>query len=125
MSTRSSRVAFPTLPPVRRNQRDQTSIFIIVSGFDSIGQFFTEQTATTNVSENGCCFRLHRDVAFDALLAIQVADAASDVRARPALYQVAWMERMIKGSLIGVARLHGDPNWCQAMPHSDLAIRKA
>ena len=116
MSRIFNRSAFPAPPPVRRNPRDETSIFIVVSGFDSAGHFFTEHTATTNISENGCCFRLRQDVAFEGLLAIQTIDASSDAKSHPALYQVAWMERLVKGVQIGVARLHGESSWHLAQP---------
>jgi len=102
--------------PVRRDPRDEASIFIVVSGFDAAGHFFTEHTITANVSDNGCCFRLNHELSFDALIAIQTAAERNDTGQRPALYQVAWMERLAKGALVGVARLHGDSAWHLVLP---------
>jgi hypothetical protein len=116
MSSKSSRNALAVPPQVRRDPRDPASIFIVVSGFDSAGHFFTEHTATINISDNGCCFRLNREVPFDSLLAIQTLDQNSDAPSRPALYQIAWLERLTKGATIGAARLHGEANWYLALP---------
>lgn len=95
----------------RRDPREDSTIFISVSGFDSAGHFFTEHTATLNVSEHGCCFRLNREIPCDSLLAIQTLEHDSDASSRTALYQIAWMEKVPKGSTLGAARLHGGANW--------------
>jgi len=116
MSSKSSRSTFPAPPQVRRDPRDPDSIFIVVSGFDSAGHFFTEHTATINISDNGCCFRLNREVPVDSLLAVQTLDQDSDAPSRPALYQIAWLERLTKGATVGAARLHGEANWYLALP---------
>jgi hypothetical protein len=126
MSSKFSRNAFPAPPLIRRDPRDIASIFIVVSGFDRKGHFFTEHTATTNVSDNGCCFRLNREVPVDALLALQTLEQNSDSPSPPTLFQIAWMERLPKGATVGAARLHGEANWYMALPAaSDQQTPKA
>lgn len=105
-------------PFIRRDLRVQTTIFISVSGFDAAGHFFTEHTATTNVSQRGCCFRLRREIFYGSLLAIQTLECNSDAGSRTALYQIAWMERLTKGATVGAARLHGEGNWYLSTPAS-------
>ena len=100
----------------RHETRVPAAILVEVSGFDHLGHFFAEHTATTNVSENGCCFRLKTPVSFESLLAIQPVTTGQDSSARPVLYQIAWMEPVDIGAVIGVARLHGESTWCVAFP---------
>jgi hypothetical protein len=104
MPIKSNRETLLTPPPVRREPREAATLFIVVVGFDLAGHFFTDHTVTINISENGCCFRLNREVSFDALIAIQTRDHNSDALARPSLYQIAWMERMARGATVGAAR---------------------
>lgn len=104
MSIKSNREILLTPPPIRREPREAATLLILVFGFDLAGHFFTDHTVTINISENGCCFRLNREIAFDALIAIQTQDLNSDAVARPSLYQIAWMERMAKGAAVGAAR---------------------
>jgi|ERR1700690_2000838 len=111
MSIKSNRETLLTPPRIRRDPRESATLFIAVFGFDLAGHFFTDHTVTINISENGCCFRLNREVPFDTLLAIQTLDHNSDAIARPSLYQIAWMERMVRGATVGAARLHGEANW--------------
>jgi hypothetical protein len=111
MSIKSNQNMLNVPPPVRRGPRESATLFIAVFGFDLAGHFFTDHTVTVNISEDGCCFRLNREVPFDTLLAIQTLDHNSDALARPALYQIAWMERMARGATVGAARLQGDSMW--------------
>jgi hypothetical protein len=108
MSIKSNRETLLTPPPIRREPREPSTLFIIVFGFDLAGHFFTDHTVTINISENGCCFRLNREVPFDTLLAIKTLDHNSDAIARPSLYQIAWMERMLKGATVGAVRLKSE-----------------
>jgi hypothetical protein len=108
MPIKSNRETLLAPPQIRRESREPATIFILVFGFDVAGHFFTDHTVTINISENGCCFRLNREVAFDALIAIQTQDHNSDARARPSLYQIAWMERMAKGATVGAARAESE-----------------
>lgn len=100
----------------RQEPRRSASIFVEVSGFDRHGRFFSEHTATKNASERGCCFRLQQDVSMDALLAIQPVAPLPDSSGRPVLFQIAWMEPMQEGTVVGAARLHGEITWCVAFP---------
>ena len=111
MPIKSNQTTLIAPPPVRRDPRESATLFIVVFGFDQAGHFFTDHTVTINISENGCCFRLNREVLFDALLAIQTLDHNSDALCRPALYQIAWMETMARGATVGAARLQGESNW--------------
>jgi hypothetical protein len=111
MPIKSNQTAQIVPPPIRREPREPATLFIVVFGFDQAGHFFTDHTVTINISENGCCFRLNREVPFDALLAIQTLDHNSDAVSRPTLYQIAWMETMARGAAVGAARLQGESNW--------------
>ena len=103
----------------RRERRLPAAIFVEVSGFDKRGRFFSEHTATTNISDHGCCFRLRQELAFDALLAIQPVVPVAETSGQPVLYQIAWIEPMEHGAVVGVARLHGETTWCVAFPASE------
>jgi PilZ domain len=94
-------------PRVRRETRTPATIPLSVSGFDESGHFFSEHTATLNVSTNGCCFRLQADIAPDALVALQ-SDSGQDVLpGHPVFYQVAWREDSDLGATVGAARTDG------------------
>jgi hypothetical protein len=100
----------------RFEQRVSASIFVEVSGFDKRGRFFTEHTATTDVSIHGCCFHLRQDIALDALLAIQPVVPSAGSSGEPVLFQIAWMEPIERGAVVGASRLHGETSWCVAFP---------
>jgi len=92
-------------PRVRREPRIASAIVIEVSGFDEIGRFFSEHTATQNVSAHGCCFRLKARISPDALLTLQALGGERCLPARPAFYQVVWIERIGASALVGAYRL--------------------
>src|ERR1700685_4741091 len=56
----------------RREDRVPLALTIEVCGFDCSLRFFTERTETCNVSDSGCQFRLHTEVAPETVVALRV-----------------------------------------------------
>ena len=100
----------------RREQRTDIAVIVEVCGFDKSGHFFAEHTATLNVSTNGCCFRLRAEIAPDAQLAVQPVSTEPGATAQPVLYNIAWLELLENGALVGASRVQGQTSWCVAFP---------
>jgi hypothetical protein len=113
-------------PRVRREPRVVAAIMVEVSGFDQDGHFFTEHTATQNVSQSGCCFHLSAALSPDALVALQSAGGEAGLPTRPAFYQVVWMETLDPGALVGAFRTNGEATLHEAIQAaSDTRTHKA
>ncbi len=102
----------------RREKRIRLVFPIEVCGFGRKGQFFIEQTATADVSQNGCSFSLKTEVdrgAFVALKLIKRNSAESNTE-RPLLFEIARMNPIVNGWVLGAKKLQPENPWCIAFP---------
>jgi PilZ domain len=105
-----------------RDRRRETRIPLVfpieVSGFDRRGRFFTERSKTSDVSANGCRFRISTEIARGALIAIKLVSRNSEqtLPERPLLFQVARLEKKEDGWILGAAKLQPENLWCIAFP---------
>lgn len=89
---------------------------IEVCGFDRHGHFFTERSMTTDVSESGCDFDLHREVERDSIIAIRVINHrfGREIDSQPILFKIARMEPCSIGwTLVGSKLQPGGPCWVE------------
>jgi hypothetical protein len=95
----------------RRENRMGLQFSIEVSGFDRFGKYFRERSETTNVSKNGCKFRVHQEINPDSVVAIRVVPSRDPKdESAPILFQVSRTEATRDGWSAGAAKLlDGDP----------------
>ena len=91
---------------------------IEVAGFNRRGRFFSERTATADVSASGCRFRLRTEVECGAVVAVKVVSRKSDriLPNRPLLFQIARVEQEEELWTVGAAKLEPENIWCVAFP---------
>lgn len=98
-------------PLDRQQSCVEVSVALQVSGFDRSGHFFSEQTATSDFSVNGCSFQLTATVGPDTLLALLPVGHTAESAARPAFYQVVWTKALPSGLAVGATRVPGVNAW--------------
>lgn len=110
--------AFPG-PERRREPRKPLALPIGVSGFDRNGRFFTERTATLDVSNLGCRFPLRVEMGKDSVVAIHVLHSGDSLEADspPVLFRLAWVKRTEQGWTLGAEQLQPDHPWSAHFPH--------
>jgi hypothetical protein len=96
-------------PRQRREPRFPMEYRIRVGGFDRSGLRFTEETATIDISANGCRLRLRTPVHRGAFVAISLM--GDDPRAPRALYSVVWYKPVDGGYELGLERFTGPNIW--------------
>ena len=106
----------------RRTKRVPISFHIHVSGFGSDGQFFRDQTVTTDVSEGGCHFELARQIEPKAPITIQVVqrDGTPPPGSKPLLFEVARTEPCTHGCSVGAVMLQSENIWHMTFPLNRL-----
>ena len=108
---------WPELGPViteerRFEKRMPIEMGIEVSGFDSSLRYFSERTETCDVSESGCQFRLHINLAQETVVAVRAAcHCRVDSSAKADLYRIVRLTEEPHGILIGAQALQvGEPH---------------
>lgn len=109
----------------RRKEKRVLLVYPIeVHGFDRHGNFFSERTATSNISADGCRFRLQAEVEPGTVVAIRVVQTRVGTRARPdqigarraLLYQIVWTEPQETGWEAGACKLQDGDLWQVVFP---------
>lgn len=115
----------PGLEPVRE-ERYLLQVSIEVCGFNLRGRFFTERSATSNVSDGGCKFSLRTQVAPDAIVALRVVSGhKNDGREKPpVLFQVVRVERDSNQWVVAAIKLQPDELWPATFTDSHAPSRK-
>jgi hypothetical protein len=115
----------PGLEPARE-ERYSLQVSIEVCGFNLRGRFFTERSATSNVSDGGCKFSLRTQIAPDAIVALRVVSgnerAGQDTS--PVLFQVVRVERDSNQWVVGAIKLRSDALWPATFTNSHQPSRK-
>jgi hypothetical protein len=97
----------------RFEKRMPVEMIIEVSGFDSSLRYFTERTETCDVSESGCQFRLHINLAQETVVAVRAAcHCRVDSSSKADLYRIVRTSQESHGILIGAQALQA------TQPHS-------
>ena len=83
----------------RREFREARMVPVEVTGFDVRGRYFTETTATLDVSESGCRFRLNTEVERHSAVSLRVTGRSSGVVVPdpPVVFRVVWTKYMQPG----------------------------
>jgi hypothetical protein len=115
----------PGLEPVRE-ERHALQLAIEVCGFNSRGRFFTEQSATSNVSDGGCKFSLRTQIAPDAIVALRVLRGhnGGGREQSPVLFQVVRVNRDSNQWIVGAIKLQSDEPWPAALTDAHESSRK-
>jgi hypothetical protein len=97
----------------RHEPRSVLKIPIEVCGFNRYGRFFTEKTATHDVSDGGCRFDLHSEVEKESVVAIRVISRRNgrEIDSRPVLFQVNWFKELPDGYTLGASKLQPGAMW--------------
>src|SRR5208282_6243106 len=98
----------------RRSQpRSAIKIQIEVCGFNCQGRFFSEKTATCDVSDGGCKFPLRTEVDKESIVTIRVITRRNgqESDARPVLFQVNWSKELPDGFTLGASKLQAGAIW--------------
>lgn len=101
----------------RKERRIPIAFPVEVSGFDRRGQFFSERTATQDVSEWGCRLQLAAEVEPGTVVALRIPPrAGDDVVRRALLFQIVWVEWEDGRYLVGAAKLGSEDLWHMGFP---------
>ncbi|MCL6565942.1 MAG: PilZ domain-containing protein [Acidobacteriia bacterium] len=102
----------------RRKEKRVLLVYPIeVHGFDRYGKFFSERTTTSNISADGCRFRLQAEVEPGTVVAIRVIHTRADARTcRALLYQIVWTEPQETGWEAGACKLQEGDLWQVVFP---------
>jgi c-di-GMP-binding flagellar brake protein YcgR len=102
----------------RREDRIPLALTIEVCGFDCSLRFFTERTETFNVSDSGCQFRLRKEVAPEAVLAIRVIhqNGNEEMSCKSALFRVVRVRQESQAISIGAQKLQPHNLWNAGIP---------
>jgi PilZ domain-containing protein len=97
----------------RQQPRTAAKIPIEVCGFSRHGRFFSEKTATSDVSIGGCRFDLRTDVEKESVVAIRVIKRRDghEIDSRPILFQVNWFQVQHDGYTLGASKLQPGTLW--------------
>lgn len=101
----------------RQQPRTEVKLPIEVCGFNRHGRFFSEKTATSDVSAGGCKFDLHTDVDKDSVIAIRVIKRRNgqELDSRPILFQVNWFQERPDGFTFGASKLQPGAPWADEL----------
>ncbi|MHB8755846.1 MAG: PilZ domain-containing protein [Candidatus Acidiferrales bacterium] len=103
----------------RQETRIPLSVPIEVTGFGADARFFSERTATIDISECGCSFPLKREVPRGSIVAVRVMlkeYAKENFAQRPFLYQIARAVPETNCWIVGAAKLQPESIWLVAFP---------
>jgi hypothetical protein len=105
-------------PERRREPRKPLALPIGVSGFDRNGRFFTERTATLDVSSLGCRFPLRAELGKDSVVAIRLLRTGDSLESDspPVLFRLAWVTQTEQGWTLGAEQLQPDQPWSVHFP---------
>ena len=97
----------------RREVRADLKFPVEVCGFDRSGRFFSEKTATSDISDGGCKLHVRTEVDKGSVLAIRIITRrfGLEVDARPMLFLVNWICAATNGWDVGVAKLQPGKIW--------------
>jgi hypothetical protein len=97
----------------RQEDRVPLSLMIEVCGFDCDLRFFTERTKTWNVSDSGCQFRLHTEVAPETVVAIRVIhqSGGDELNSKSALFRIVRVRPEYPAISIGAQKLQPHSLW--------------
>jgi PilZ domain len=97
----------------RREVRADLKFPVEVCGFSRTSRFFSEKTATSDVSDGGCKLHLRTEVEKGSVLAVRVITRrfGLEVDARPMLFQVNWIRAAANGWDVGIAKLQPGKIW--------------
>jgi hypothetical protein len=97
----------------RQEDRVPLSLTIEVCGFDCDLRFFTERTKTWNVSNSGCQFRLHTEVAPETVVAIRVIhqSGGDELNSKSALFRIVRVRPEYPAISIGAQKLQPHSLW--------------
>lgn len=115
----------PGLQPVREARR-LLQVPVEVCGFNLRGRFFTERSATSNVSDGGCRFCLRTQIAPDAIVALRVVSGHKNgaQEKSPVLFQVVRVEPDSNQWVVGATKLQSDEIWPPLVTDSHRPSRK-
>jgi hypothetical protein len=105
----------------RRSDRRVALVFPLhICGIDDAGRFFSEDTATSNISERGCCIHLSRRVEPSDVIAVRISSRNPAGRSddRPTLFEVRWAEPDGNGWLMGIVCLQARKLWKMNFPEA-------
>jgi hypothetical protein len=106
----------------RREQRIALRFPIEVSGLDQREQFFSEKTATDDISEHGCRFKIKAGVHPNLVVKVRLTSAASEPASRASVeYKIARVEKAEDGLIVGAAKLGAGNLWCVSFPEMKRA----
>lgn len=101
----------------RRERRIPLTFPVEVNGFDCQGRYFSERTATTDVSEWGCRMQLAADVEPGTVVALRIVSRAPESGVRRALlFQIVWVEFAEGAKMVGAAKLQPENIWRMDFP---------
>lgn len=101
----------------RRERRAPLAFPIYVCGIDETGHFFSEDTSTSNLSAQGCCFLIRRKPEQGDVMALRMASRnVANQASRRLLFEVRWTEPRGDGWLVGMACLQTQNLWTLAFP---------
>jgi hypothetical protein len=101
----------------RKERRIPLTFPVEVNGFDRQGRYFSERTATTDVSEWGCRLQLAADVEPGTVVALRiVARGANGGVRRALLFQIVWVEFTEGVNMVGAAKLQPENIWNMDFP---------
>lgn len=101
----------------RKERRIPLTFPVEVNGFDRQGRYFSERTATTDVSEWGCRLQLVAEVEPGTVVALRIVSRAPDSGVRRALlFQIVWVEWSDGLNAVGAAKLQSENIWNMAFP---------
>jgi hypothetical protein len=97
----------------RHEDRVPLALTIEVCGFDCSLRFFTERTKTCNVSDSGCQFRLHTEVAPETVVAIRVIHQSygDELNSKSALFRIVRVRPEYPAISIGAQKLQQHSLW--------------
>jgi hypothetical protein len=97
----------------RQEDRVPLALTIEVCGFDCSLRFFTERTETCNVSDSGCQFRLHTEVAPETVVAIRVIhqSGGDELKSTSALFRIVRVRLEAPAISIGAQKLQQHSLW--------------
>ena len=105
----------------RREPRLKLPFPIEVYGFDRSGQYFSERTATLNVSTSGCMLDLKHQPEEQSVLAIRRIgrDGSRSPDHKPVLFLVCWTQVTSRRWTVGVSKLQSGDMWGLSMPQDE------
>jgi hypothetical protein len=97
----------------RREARLAVAVAISVSGVDTQGRVFHEQTLTTDVSTWGCGFQISVELKVNAIVALRAipSEKRASGAIKQSLFQVVRVAGEANGWLVGVWKVDSDNFW--------------